>query len=63
VYVGWPAVYQYFAEHCGWTPVQTNECPLYLGCILMGALSPDHEGLRLSANDFERYYGSKRRGN
>jgi len=32
-----------------------NRTPLYLACILMGAISPDHNNLRMTANDVERF--------
>jgi len=55
-------VYTYFFERFHWTPEQLNQCPLYLACIEMGAISPDHERLFLSDLDRMRYFGSKRRG-
>jgi hypothetical protein len=55
--------YQNFAVRFGWTPSQVEECPLYLGCLLLGAISDDdQENLELSVNDFNAYYGNQRRG-
>ena len=38
-------------------PLEVDQTPLYLACILMGAMSPDHEHIRMTADDVDRYYG------
>lgn len=36
-------------------PEQVLALPQYLGMIMLGALSPDHTNLSMSAKDLERY--------
>ena len=37
------------------TPEQVLRIPAYLGMMMMGAISPDHEHLSMTAKDAERY--------
>jgi hypothetical protein len=53
---GWPAFYRFFFERFHWTLDQVNNCPIYLACILLGAISPDHTRLRMTWKDTLRYY-------
>jgi hypothetical protein len=53
---GWPAFYKFFFERYHWTLEQVNACPIYLACILLGAISPDHTNVRMTFKDTMRYY-------
>ena len=48
---GWPAFYQFFFERYHWTLEEVNACPIYLACILLGAVSPDHAHVRMTFKD------------
>jgi hypothetical protein len=54
---GWPAFYRFFFEKYNWTLDQVNECPIYLACILLGAIGPDHTHIQMTMKDTLRYYG------
>lgn len=30
---------------------------MYMACLMLGALSPDHHNVRMTPRDFKRYYG------
>jgi len=53
---GWPAFYKFFFERFHWTLEDVHACPVYLACILLGAISPDHTNLRMTFKDTLRYY-------
>ena len=48
-----------FAESCYFTPDEVDALPIYLACLLMGAVGPDQTELRMTAKDYQRYFGSK----
>ena len=54
---GWPAFYKFFFDRYQWTLEEVNACPIYMACILMGAVGPDHDNVRMTFHDTVRYYG------
>jgi hypothetical protein len=46
----------FFFERFHWTIEDVHECPIYLACILLGAISPDHTNVRMTFKDTMRYY-------
>lgn len=57
-----PAIYQFFAGQYGWTPDQVDRLTMYQACIFMGAITPDHGRMKMSLQDYCRYYGNRQRG-
>ena len=53
-------MYEYFAERYRMKPDEVDRLPLYLGAIMIGALSPDHENLQMTEADMRRYSGMKK---
>ena len=51
VYGGWPAFYKFFADSYQWTIEEVNDLPIYAACVLLGAVDPTWQGLRLSVKD------------
>jgi len=51
---GWPEVYLFMAREHHFTPEQVNRLTLIQLCILLGAVTPDHEIRRLPMKDYLR---------
>jgi hypothetical protein len=58
VFGGWPAFYKFFFESYHWTIEDVHRCPIYLACILLGAIGDDHLNVQMTFKDTMRYYGS-----
>ena len=59
MYGGWPAFYRYFFETCHLNLEEVQSLPIYLACLLLGAMSPDHTNVRMTIKDQMRYYPEK----
>ena len=57
LYDGWPAVYEYFGDRFGYRPDEVDRLPMYQSAILMGAMSPDHTNVSMTAMDKQRFHG------
>jgi hypothetical protein len=42
------------------TPAEVDQLPVYLASIMLGAMSPDHTHLSMTAKDQVRYAGMKK---
>jgi hypothetical protein len=56
IYDGWLAFYEFFFESFHWTVEDVNRCPIYLACILLGAIGPDQINVKMTFKDTMRYY-------
>jgi hypothetical protein len=50
------AFYEFFFESFHWTLEDVHACPIYLACILLGAIGPDQTNVRMTWKDTMRYY-------
>lgn len=49
-------MYKYFFEQCHLNLEEVHALPIYLACILLGAMSPDHTDVRMTFKDQMRYF-------
>ena len=53
---GWPAFYKFFLHEYHLNLEEVHALPIYLACILLGAIGPDHVGVKMTFADTLRYY-------
>lgn len=54
---GWPGFYKFFFEKYRFSLEEVNALPIYLACLLLGAIGPDHTDVKMTFGDTLRYYG------